>query len=111
MKIYGISEGGNTVLVNVKGYYPYFYIPFPKELGQTGEEIEALRVAWNIMLKASSFLKKELIAKLEKVERTSLIGFQANPSTYLKVSVFHCDFKETVIQSLPSQIQGIALSN
>jgi len=31
MRIYGITESGNSVMAHVHGFYPYFYVEMPKD--------------------------------------------------------------------------------
>lgn len=46
VRIYGVTEKGNSVNCNVHGFTPYFFIPAPPNFGPS--DIETFRTALNV---------------------------------------------------------------
>lgn len=47
IKIYAVNAAGNSLLIHVNNFIPYFYVPFPRGLINTPENLNALRLALN----------------------------------------------------------------
>lgn len=39
IKIYAVNKEGNSFLVHVKNFIPYFYVPYPRGLVNTAENL------------------------------------------------------------------------
>lgn len=47
IKIYAVNSEGNSFLVHVHDFIPYFYVPFPRGLANNPENLEGFRGAIN----------------------------------------------------------------
>jgi len=47
VKIYAVNQNGNSVLIHVRDFIPYFYVPYPKGLVFEEKNIEEFRLAIN----------------------------------------------------------------
>lgn len=47
IKIYALNEKGNSFLVSVKDFIPYFYVPFPPQLINNKDSLDKFRLAIN----------------------------------------------------------------
>jgi DNA polymerase delta subunit 1 len=51
LRLYGVTEDGNSVACNIFGFYPYFYIPAPGGFGE--QNIPDFIVALNVSIRNS----------------------------------------------------------
>jgi DNA polymerase elongation subunit (family B) len=82
-RLHGITEGGNTVLVDYSGYRPYFYLHIPKQ--NADKTLERIRS----MLKQNNKLPMWEMAGMELVWRLPSVGFTNNNRfAYIKFSFY-----------------------
>jgi DNA polymerase delta subunit 1 len=86
IRMYGVTEGGNSVLLHVHDFVPYFYVQCWQGFGAADPQVfgAALTKALNDDTRGK-FLHPVL--NVEVVERQSVWGFQPGPSLFMKVSV------------------------
>ena len=101
IKIYAINKQGNSFLVHVRQFVPYFYVPFPRHLVNTPDNLTQFRQAMNKLFKereeskrtkeylAKSPVPEEAIVDLEPVHRINIYGYipkeTENEVMYLKI--------------------------
>ncbi|KAN0088533.1 DNA polymerase family B domain containing protein [Tylopilus felleus] len=67
LRVFGVTEAGNSVLANVTGFMPYFYVPVPRGFDDT--ELDAFMDALNKSAGGNYVLN------VETVKRRSLWGY------------------------------------
>lgn len=100
MRIYGVTEPGNSVVAHVHGFYPYFYVEMPKDFKK--EYLSNFQKNLNRkVLSDQSNKNSEItvaILSVEIVQKQNIYGFVGKViSSFLKITV-----------SLPNLITPIA---
>ena len=87
IKIYALSKEGNSFLIHVKEFIPYFYVPFPNGLVNTEENIRQFKMELNKIFKSFEESKRskeflirnpipeESVLHLEPVKKVNLFGY------------------------------------
>ncbi len=82
IKLFGVTGNGNSVLVHVKDFKHYLYVPAPS--GFTPEDCPKFRA----YLENSFAMHQPVIASLSLVMRESIYGFQNNTQNpFIKITV------------------------
>ncbi|KIK61596.1 hypothetical protein GYMLUDRAFT_42607 [Collybiopsis luxurians FD-317 M1] len=80
LRMFGVTENGNSVLAHVRDFLPYFYIPQPR--GFQREDIEPFQDHLNSLISSSS------VKKIEIVNRRSLWGYRGeSQNPFLKLTI------------------------
>lgn len=86
VRIYGISQRGTSIMVNVSGFLPYIYVPAPN--GFTSSHLKEYRSALEEELQQKSKSKGVAVQSVEICKRNSIFGYQGKDvSMFLKVTV------------------------
>merc|ERR1740138_1246569 len=86
LRMYGVTQEGNSVLAHIHGFLPYFYVPCPEGFQDCkifGESLELHLAQAGIRDKVSQYVEN-----VELVQRSSLMHFkQSEHSAFFKVTV------------------------
>lgn len=86
LRIYGVTENGNSILAIVKDFYPYFFVECPYNF--TDLDKEQLKSKLSEFLVNKSDLKyEEYIMDIEIVEKVNLYHYTQNANKYIKITV------------------------
>ncbi|CAJ0648676.1 12797_t:CDS:10 [Entrophospora sp. SA101] len=90
IRMFGVTENGNSILCNVNGFQHYFYMPAPN--GFKNDEVDNFLNTLEAAVRNDCFLSRKSIIKIEIQNKESLWGFHGNKrSPYLKITCF--DYK------------------
>lgn len=110
IRIFGVNDTGNSVLIHVHDFLHYFFIPKPGRASL--EEINTLASLLNQKVKDHPYHEKDVafikqcIANVEVVKRQSIFGFQFNEmSDFIKITVALPQFVSTCKKIL--EIEGL----
>lgn len=80
LRMYGVTEAGNSVLVNITDFLPYFYIAVPRGFGQ--DDLESFRFDLNKSVGGNP------VKKIEIVSKRSLWGYKGDDwIPFLKITI------------------------
>ncbi|VDN97005.1 unnamed protein product [Rodentolepis nana] len=91
IRVYGVTESGNSVVAHVHGFMPYFYVAAPQ--GFSKSHLAEFRKQLNLVLLKE--LKgnqaegiQDLVLKVDLVEKESIFGFHSNlKSMFIQIVV------------------------
>lgn len=88
LRVYGITEGGNSVMVIVKDFYPYFYIECPKGF-RSEDDMAQLKAFLTEFLKDryESYDSAQIIQNIEIEEKTNIYNYWNFKQSFLKITV------------------------
>ena len=91
IRMFGVTENGNSVCAHVHGFLPYFFVPVPSD-GFLDDHCAAFRDALNRAVRADSRSNRdelqEPVLAVEICERSSIYGFYFNQkSRFLKITL------------------------
>jgi DNA polymerase delta subunit 1 len=88
LRLYGVTQAGHSVMTNVHGFAPYFYVLAPQQL-QAHECSVVMRAAEELMQKSAGQQNKapRYVLAVELIEAQSILGFSDAKSKFLKLSV------------------------
>eukprot|EP00928_Gymnodinium_smaydae_P053270 TRINITY_DN37302_c0_g1_i1.p1 TRINITY_DN37302_c0_g1~~TRINITY_DN37302_c0_g1_i1.p1 ORF type:complete len:1054 (-),score=284.41 TRINITY_DN37302_c0_g1_i1:242-3403(-) len=95
LRIYGVTEQGNSVLAHVHGFEPYFYIECPSEELRQNPQIFGEALEHELQNSGARDQFAPFVLRVEVVERSSLMGWQG--------SLEHRPFLKVVV-AIPSLI-------
>ncbi|KAK9765948.1 DNA-directed DNA polymerase delta [Basidiobolus ranarum] len=77
IRLYGVTERGNSVACHVRGFFPYFYVPAP--LGFRKEHIPEFKLALEQAVKSEQKDKTNtLVRSIRMTMKESIYGFHGN---------------------------------
>ncbi|KDR67983.1 hypothetical protein GALMADRAFT_257532 [Galerina marginata CBS 339.88] len=81
LRMFGVTEDGNSILATINNYLPYFYVPVPR--GFTDEDLSPFRDYLNNFLDEGS-----RVIKLEKILRKTLLEYRGDDQVpFLKITL------------------------
>ncbi|RWS23196.1 DNA polymerase delta catalytic subunit-like protein [Leptotrombidium deliense] len=86
VRIYGINERGNSVLVHVHGFHPYFYILPPLYLNNS--HLSEFKESLNLLMKKKHYNQlqtSDAIINVEFIEKQNIYGYQGS-NRFLKIT-------------------------
>jgi len=91
VRMYAVTEGGNSVLAHIHGFEPYFYVQCPSPEMATEEGLRKFHRSLEEQLRNNAGIREKVslnVLSVEIVPRSSLQGFQAEGHTpFFKVTV------------------------
>ncbi|KAG1144643.1 hypothetical protein G6F37_008865 [Rhizopus arrhizus] len=82
IRLYGVTQEGNSVLCHVKGFYPYFYFPAP--VGFQRSHLASLKQSLSTAVGFGN-----IIDNVDIVMKQSIYGYQGDVKTpYIRVTVY-----------------------
>ncbi|KAF8159802.1 delta DNA polymerase [Crassisporium funariophilum] len=105
LRMFGVTEGGHSVLANITDFLPYFYVPLPR--GFTEHDFDAFRLSLNNQSGSGA------VRKVEKVTKKSLWGYRGDDWVpFLKLTIgdqrSECDFQDLFQGIIPTYESNIA---
>ncbi|KAF2743478.1 catalytic subunit DNA polymeras-like protein delta [Sporormia fimetaria CBS 119925] len=86
IKLFGVTEGGHSVLLHVTDFHHYFYVAAPIGFGK--DDCEAYKVYLEAEAQKAFGAHSAVIASVQMTMKENMYGFQGNTkSPYLKISV------------------------
>ncbi|OLL24594.1 DNA polymerase delta catalytic subunit [Neolecta irregularis DAH-3] len=93
VRLFGVTEEGNSVLCHVTGFSPYFYVPAPS--GFRNDHISPFRMALEVLTHLAALILQRyvsngspIISSVTNVMKQSLYGYQGTQkSPFLKITV------------------------
>jgi len=80
MRVFGVTETGNSICVHIHGFHPYLFIPAPA--GFTKDHLSGFRKSLNAALvqdiKNNVYKIEDAVLCVDMVEKSSIYGFQGN---------------------------------
>eukprot|EP00929_Paragymnodinium_shiwhaense_P105428 TRINITY_DN7044_c0_g1_i1.p1 TRINITY_DN7044_c0_g1~~TRINITY_DN7044_c0_g1_i1.p1 ORF type:complete len:1040 (-),score=307.96 TRINITY_DN7044_c0_g1_i1:396-3515(-) len=86
VRMYGVTEEGNSVLAHIHGFLPYFYVPCPEGM----EDTVLFQKSLELQLQESQTREKlqQCVLKVEIVERCTLMNYNERSDVkFFKVTV------------------------
>jgi DNA polymerase delta subunit 1 len=84
IRMFGVTEEGNSVLCNVHGFFPYFYLPCPSA-NFTEDDCEQLAKSLNGSISPNS--TEPSVLKVEVVKKKTIYGFYGSSfKPFLKIT-------------------------
>ncbi|CAN8076161.1 unnamed protein product [Agarophyton chilense] len=94
LRLFGVTEKGNSVLLRVHSFYHYFYAPVLRDVDAAG-----LKKALNVSLSVNhTNLQKEIVVDVQTEKKRNILYFVPGDAemTFFKITVLHPRFiKET----------------
>ena len=90
MRVFGVSEEGNSYCCHIHGFHPYLYIPAPA--GFTKDHLSGFRKALNAALiadlKGNAHNIVDAVLCMDLLNKSSIYGFQGNvKSPFIKITL------------------------
>jgi DNA polymerase delta subunit 1 len=84
IRMFGVTGNGNSVLCNVHGFNPYFFV-YVNGIGP--KHLPALQDTLNLTFLGRMNKKETAVLKVELVQKNSIYGYQKDLKDFLKVTV------------------------
>ena len=82
LRIYGVTEEGNSVLAHIHGFRPYFYVEVPPRMNISKDDVYDIKKLFD-----SKMPDNNVVTQVELVSKKSIYHFQNKPSKFIKVFV------------------------
>lgn len=86
LRIYGITETGNSILAIVKNFYPYFYVECPHGF-ESEQDIEMLSKYLDTFLKEKYSEFEKHIIRMDISQKTNIYNYSNLKLNFIKITV------------------------
>jgi DNA polymerase delta subunit 1 len=85
IRIFGVSESGNSVLLTVKDFQPYFYLPAVN--GFKNDHLKMFQIALENAIVLANPKYKNAVLIVSSMEKSSIYGYQEQKGLFIKVTL------------------------
>ncbi|PIK37764.1 DNA polymerase delta catalytic subunit [Apostichopus japonicus] len=90
IRMFGISQAGNSILCHIHGFMPYFYVPAPQDFKREhcGQFRDALNKAVLADMRSNKDNLTQSVLDVDVMDKESMYGYNGNrKSPFLKITV------------------------
>ncbi|PIK45708.1 putative DNA polymerase delta catalytic subunit [Apostichopus japonicus] len=90
IRMFGISQAGNSILCHIHGFMPYFYVPAPQDFKREhcGQFRDALNKAVLADMRSNKDNLTQSVLDVDVMDKESMYGYNSNrKSPFLKITV------------------------
>jgi DNA polymerase delta subunit 1 len=88
LRMYGITQAGNSVCVLIHDFYPYFYVKMPPNFNKVNlEEFRSFLANKLIQSTGSNYKADEIIQRIDVENKINIFHFTENIEQFLKITL------------------------